>query len=342
MLESVCLQNFQNHRLLRVEFDPHVTVLTGASDSGKSAVLRALRWLFFNKPSGDSFRRHGAKKPTIVTVKIDGHVVKRIRSDRKNEYVLDGKRLVSFGKSGVPQAIVDLINVGETNFQRQHDGPFWLDDTPGQAAKHLNKIVNLGSIDTSLSYVKSELGKAKSEVEFTADRLKQAKADRGRLGWVTAFSAELTGIEGVESRHSAIRSRIDSLTLSLSEAGRTWERAENAANATLGAEKALSAGRRARDSRDRADTLERIIKDAKKASRPIRKPDLSEVLATREEGDRHAERTSELEGLIQELKKAEEEVCQLTERHEKAQSDLRRNTKGKCPTCGRPIRSASP
>lgn len=54
------IQNFQAHKDTTIEFDC-ITTIVGPSDIGKSAVLRALKWVAKNEPKGTSFVRDGDK-----------------------------------------------------------------------------------------------------------------------------------------------------------------------------------------------------------------------------------------------------------------------------------------
>lgn len=90
MLESIRLKNFQKHRAIEIEFDPLVTCITGQSGAGKSSILRAIRWICINRPSGDSFIRHG-KKGTVGELTVDGVKVIRKKGSGKNEYLLAGR-----------------------------------------------------------------------------------------------------------------------------------------------------------------------------------------------------------------------------------------------------------
>lgn len=54
------IQNFQAHKDTTIEFD-RITTIVGPSDIGKSAVLRALKWVAKNEPNGTSFVRDGDK-----------------------------------------------------------------------------------------------------------------------------------------------------------------------------------------------------------------------------------------------------------------------------------------
>lgn len=55
------IQNFQAHKDTTIEFDRITTIVGGPSDTGKSAVLRALKWVVKNEPKGTSFIRDGDK-----------------------------------------------------------------------------------------------------------------------------------------------------------------------------------------------------------------------------------------------------------------------------------------
>ena len=56
MIQSLQINNFQSHKYSVMELHKGVNVIIGPSDSGKTTILRALRWLVWNRPSGDAFR----------------------------------------------------------------------------------------------------------------------------------------------------------------------------------------------------------------------------------------------------------------------------------------------
>ena len=56
MIKNLLLKNFQSHIDSKIEFDSGFNVICGSSDSGKSALLRALMWVIANRPSGDSIK----------------------------------------------------------------------------------------------------------------------------------------------------------------------------------------------------------------------------------------------------------------------------------------------
>lgn len=59
--------NFQDHKNTIINFKPGMNLLVGSSDSGKSAILRALNFIFHNIPNkGKDFVRFGSTECTIT------------------------------------------------------------------------------------------------------------------------------------------------------------------------------------------------------------------------------------------------------------------------------------
>lgn len=197
MLERLELRNFQCHKRLTLDLNHPVVVLTGESDCGKSAVIRALRWLACNRPAGDAFiRRVGgtARGACTVHLAVDGRTAGRVKGRGRNLYRLDGRRLQAFGAS-VPEGVANLLNVGGDTFQSQHDAPFWFALSPGEVARRLNAVVNLGLIDRTLANLATAARKAQATVDVTRGRLKEARASQAALTWVPAAAAELAAVE---------------------------------------------------------------------------------------------------------------------------------------------------
>jgi exonuclease SbcC len=202
-LTRLSLRNFQAHARLDIDLDPLATVLVGESDVGKSSVLRALRWLCLNQPSGDAFVRHGAKG-CRVTLEVDGHEVTRKRSTKENSYQLDGGGYAAMGVGGIPLAVADVLTVGEVNFQTQHEPSFWMFKSAGEVSRELNQIVNLGLIDSTLANLASGLKRSRTLVSLTEERLQKVRGKADELSWVEQADASL---KVVETRGAELASR---------------------------------------------------------------------------------------------------------------------------------------
>lgn len=162
MIKSLEIRNFQSHKNTHLNFAPGINIIVGQSDSGKSAILRALRWLLWNKPNGEAFRSHWPGD-TEVYMEVDRQLLSRMRTNSENQYQHNGKVFTAFG-ADVPEEIQQACNITDVNFQSQLERPFLLDDTPGQVASYLNSIADLSVIDSSMKNVQKWMGFLKGEV----------------------------------------------------------------------------------------------------------------------------------------------------------------------------------
>ncbi len=211
MLERLTLNNFQKYLTYTLDFDPHVTVIVGDSDSGKTTLLRALRWIALNQPVGANFAHRGSSSVSAEMV-MDGATIGRSRSKSENAYTLDGEKFAAFGAGKVPDAISQFLRVSGVNFQRQLEGSFWLLDSPSQVAQELNAIIDLSVIDQALTLAAAEVREAKAEASTAAKRRDEARAARDRLEWVPAFAASVaamderwTALETISKRAERLR-----------------------------------------------------------------------------------------------------------------------------------------
>jgi len=196
MLQKLHLRNFQHHKNLEISFE-QVTTIVGPTDIGKSAILRALYWICFNKPSGKRFIRWGTKKAGVRLL-VDGHTIERIRGT-ENFYKLDGRDFKAFG-TGVPEPIEKILNIKPENIQHQidtqtHKSCFWLTLSPPQVSRELNQIVDLSLLDNILSFLLKGCRKTKANLHVLRERLKQAREQKKELAYAKQMDKDLIPVE---------------------------------------------------------------------------------------------------------------------------------------------------
>jgi len=155
MIKEVYIQNFQSHKQTVLSLAPGINVILGSSDSGKTAILRALRWLIWNRPQGDAFRSNwGGDTSVSLRIASDDRdfLITRGKSKSDNIYTLDNLEFRAFG-TDVPEEIANVLNINEINFQQQLEKPFLLDSSPGEIASHFNHIAHLDTIDFAISNI---------------------------------------------------------------------------------------------------------------------------------------------------------------------------------------------
>lgn len=178
MIKHLSLVNFQGHRASSFKFHPGVNVIVGQSDSGKTSIIRALKWLATNRPSGDSFKRHG-KDAVKVTVQTEEDTIVRFRNKSRNTYRMNGGERFAAVGTGVPEDILKALNLSDINWQLQHDPPFLISESAGDVAKKLNDIAGLSIIDRCFSNLASEKRENDSQIrdleETVAETRKEVK-----------------------------------------------------------------------------------------------------------------------------------------------------------------------
>ena len=163
-IEKIILVNFQSHVYSELSLSKGVNVIVGPSDSGKTAIMRALRWNMFNDPSGVDFVREGESEVS-VTIRFQNNVeVERKRTRSKNQYILrqpDEEELIfeGFGKN-VPTEIEEAIGIKKVmlddkkslplNFSDQLDGPFLLQETDAYKAQAIGRMVGVDLLDETM------------------------------------------------------------------------------------------------------------------------------------------------------------------------------------------------
>jgi exonuclease SbcC len=211
MIKRLHLRNFQSHFDTSLRLSRGVNIIIGPSDVGKTAIVRGLRWVRFNRPLGESYRRHGTEQ-TRVLVETDKGVVVRKR-DGKNGYRVNGKWLEAM-RGEVPEAVAKVLPLEEDHFQGQMDSPFMLSRSAGEAARQLSRAAGLDEIQgifnwlsVKLRAVTEERTRAEEEREQTLAELRESEwADKAipiaREG--LAVQAKLEKVEGQGERLSRL------------------------------------------------------------------------------------------------------------------------------------------
>jgi hypothetical protein len=181
VLEYLHMVNIQRHSNTKLEFSPHFNTIRGKTDSGKSSIVRCLRWLLFNKPTNLNVLKRGTKK-SVATIAIDGHTISRLRTKTKNHYILDGNVKKAFGK-GVPNDIQTLINMNELlHNQKQADPYFMLGvQSPTERAKLLERFSDLLVISSSMTNARKYTNYIKGNLDTVKGVLDRYKALLSRV-----------------------------------------------------------------------------------------------------------------------------------------------------------------
>lgn len=202
MIRALRIYGYQSHKRTELEFDPGVNAIVGPSDSGKSAIIRALNWVLNNRPIGDAFVRD--EKGCLVVIEPEHDCsISRKKTKKENYYYLnigDSEETFKAIKTDVPEEIAKLLNTGPINIQYQHDSVFLLSSSPGEVAKYFNKTVDLEQIDRAQTNIERKLKTERAELKHTEIHLEELEGDLEGLSWLDKVEPKIQTLKMLSSK----------------------------------------------------------------------------------------------------------------------------------------------
>lgn len=348
MLEKLTLLNFQSHLNSELTFDKGVNVIVGPSDSGKTAIIRALRWLVWGRPLGDAFIHHG-KDVCKVSVTLDGHKVSRekVKGGEGSYQFLD--RGYTALKTEVPEEIKRFFNISEINLQQQLDRPFLLDSSPGEVAQHFNRVAHLDAIDIGMKRIIGWIRKLNQDSVAKDQLLEEMERELAQYDSLDVLDARVTVLEQVASQLSSLQSRKESLNMMLKKVEeidgarstyRAVVRLDGKVNSvvTLFSEKKEKKEQVLSLSRT-IESFDKLVKKEKEQSLllPLEKK-INNILSLYDERDKLERKRGELHGFVFN----HDSVAKRLQLQEKKAAELEQEFKEKfppvCPLCGQKVR----
>lgn len=189
MLHSLHIKNIQSHKDSFLEFDPGVNIVIGGSDQGKSAIFNSIYWCIYNRPLGDEHRSWeslGWKGPMSSEIELEEGISIKLERDKQSIYTIDpcnGDEPLIFKAFGQepPSEITNIFNINrKINIQQQLEKGvpiFLISESPGDVAKHFNKVAGLYKIDTTIDIGKKEVNKADKELKIVGTQIKDKKEE---------------------------------------------------------------------------------------------------------------------------------------------------------------------
>lgn len=338
-MRALKVQNFQRHSSFTIKFSPYVNSVVGESDSGKSALFRAIRWLTFNKPAGSAFVQWH-KKFTRVALKIAEHTVGREKGKR-NLYVLDGEKLASF-KTSPPQEVTDVLNLHEICFQSQHDPPFWFNESPGEVSRQLNAIVGLDIIDKTSSYLSSVSRKSKIEKEIVEERLKSAQEEKKAYSFVKRMSRDFDKVNALHKKKRRLLSQMKDVESSIKRVEEIKSELSRLKPVVQSMDKVAGKGAKVLRLFRRVKTLSFCVHSIEEIKRTLEidVPDVSSLTSLFHDWQDIKFQYQSLSNLISNIKNAKDELCDATQSAQKAKDLLQKKIGKNCPLCGGQIKSS--
>jgi exonuclease SbcC len=209
VIRSLTLTNFMAHASTELVLAPGLNVLCGPNNTGKSAVVEALRCLTQN-PAPRHVIRHGAAEARVA-VELDGGW--QVAWVRRKGYALyevtlpgaSGPQVYAkLGRSGVPPEVAELLKLSPVFFEKGesvdvHLGdqrhPIFLLDQPGSLlADFLASATESAHLMSMQDLLRDKVRKARIETRALEEGTIRAEGDLDRLSRLPELSLSLEGL----------------------------------------------------------------------------------------------------------------------------------------------------
>lgn len=200
-IEKLELKNFQSHYYTEINFDRGLNVILGNSDSGKTAIIRAIRWALYNDPRGDYFIRQGERDVSVKITFSNGGFLERYRTPSKNGYYIkkpngEEERFENFGNT-IPKEVTELTNIYEVtieknknsilNISAQLEGPFLLNESPSTRAAAIGRLIGVNYIDDALRNVRRDNLRLNSDITNLNDESQRLKEELKKYEYLESY-----------------------------------------------------------------------------------------------------------------------------------------------------------
>lgn len=222
IIKSIEIENFQSHVLTRLELDQGLNVIVGPSDQGKSAIIRALRWVFYNEPRGTDFFRVGSNSCRVKVELESGEQITRERTSSKNRYIYRDQSGVEkvfegFGNTvpleittvlQMPRVALDTDTEITLNIGYQLEGPFLLNESGTLRAKMVGRLTGVHIMDAAIRDVAKDLLNQQQEEKRLDEDLKEINKGLERYSYLPSLLNSIKQEEVIVSKIEFLQSQM--------------------------------------------------------------------------------------------------------------------------------------
>lgn len=240
LLTKITIENFQSHAHTEIGPASGLTVLVGESDQGKSAVIRALRWLFLNQPRGSGFVRAGESNCRVTVEYDDGTQVGRARMGDDNVYLvsLPGQEPALFRGFGVevPTEVREITGIsdidvgGESvvpNIAGQLEAPFLLGASGPMRASLIGMMARADFFDEALKTALADVSRVRREKRENDERLAELEEEISKFNGLPVLERAVGEAGVLLSEAESLSRRKELLERTLVEVNRLRQEIRN-------------------------------------------------------------------------------------------------------------------
>jgi len=186
-IQKIEIKGFQTHEDTTIELSPLFNTIIGENRAGKSAIVRALRLLFYNNPRDvKPLIRYGCDEIFVKVTMSDGSWVIRQKGEKINRYIvyIEGKhsKPMVFDNVGfsVPIEVYEAtgvmpLEIGkdviELNISSQFDPPFMISESGTNLARWLGHLSGINDVRISIDNLRKDIRVESSRQKELSDQI---------------------------------------------------------------------------------------------------------------------------------------------------------------------------
>jgi len=345
MINNIAIANFQSHRETILDLSPGVNVIVGPSDSGKTAIIRALRWLAWNRPTGEAFRSRWGGDTLVRVQDNNGYAIERLKNSKgMNIYRFQDEVFEGFG-TDVPDKITEILNIDEVNLQFQLDAHFLISLSPGEVARYFNQVAHLEKIDSGLKNINSWIRQLDNKRGFLVEQQGEFEEELKSFEYLDQAEADLEVLEEMDQKRSQLQTAANNLANLIAQAriidndAEVWKELvglEPEVDAILEQRKAVELLRTEEvELRHAANELVRLTTEQEEAEGLIElEPEVATILAQIGSTEILRQKAKDLLFSISEYEKIEDGIDRLKDKIEQGERLFYDYLGETCPLCG--------
>lgn len=200
-ITRIKIRGFQSHIETEIKLAQGLTVITGPSGNGKTAIIRAVKWVAFGEPAGEAFVNAQVGEAEVEIELEDGVTITKKRRGKKTTYQVS-TIAEPFEKAEVPLEVTQALGITKQsfseietalNFAFQLEAPFLLSEAASVGAKVLGKLAGTEIVDMATKAVSKETHAA---------RVQRSQAEKDIEARETDLLAYI-GLEEIEEQIAA-------------------------------------------------------------------------------------------------------------------------------------------
>lgn len=218
-IQKLRLENFQSHEDTILTFEPGINLIVGSSDSGKSAILRAINFLFHN-PRNVNYLRMGTSEVRVTAWFNDGTIVSRVKGKTRNGVTAqmpDGSQYAfeKIGQEEYPREILEALGNppedkvhGPISYSEQLGQYFLASLGPTELPRSISELTGIDDLEEAAGELGKKSKQAGKQLKDTEERISDYECD---LEQYANLDNQLTSLELMDEQAIIIDKQISDI-----------------------------------------------------------------------------------------------------------------------------------